>query len=172
MWDIFNAIFNIGGMVTLVFGGSLIGVIVWITRKPKVFSSEPKAYWFYTFKNGKDYAQVNILTFMDIVNKGKESTTISASFETSLDQKYIFKTADEDEITLEPNKSANQILLHMPFSNKIPDRYSFHGILKLKPSNNRRLIFFGKKYLTFEIDIPEDQGKIYHSIFEVSGVSK
>lgn len=159
VWNVFNSIFTAGGIVTLLFGGSLLGLIIWITRKPKVhIINEPKSYWFYTFEEGTKHSKVNVLIEMEIINRGKENTLIEATLETN---SAINSTYRSNQIELCNSKTIKRLFLESPFIQLYPKDYSFNGTLKIKPSGNRRLLIFGKKYLKFELNVSENQGKIY-----------
>jgi hypothetical protein len=162
MWEVFNIIFTAGGIVTLLFGSSLLGVIIWITRKPKVYAlSQPNASWFYTFKDGKYHSEINIEVFIDLINKGKEKTNINAFFETENTDHCIFNLISDLKVELGSNCKISRLFLQLPFHKLLQEGYKLNGTLKIKPSNNRRLLIFGKKYLKFKLQVSEDQGKIY-----------
>jgi len=166
--SIFEGIFSVFGVITVVFGGSILGVIVWIYRKPKVYLlSKPTCGWFYIYKDGKEKKRIDIVLYLKLQNKGKENTKVSVSFETTT---AVFHSDDKIELQGFMSVLETKVVLYHPFQGGYPQPGEcLHGVLKLRPRGNRRLLIFGKKYVTTQLDIPEKQSEIYHSIHDRMG---
>lgn len=164
MWEVLNDILIAGGIVTLLFGGSLVGLIVWITRKPRVhLLSEISGGWCYLYKDGKDISKTNILLSLALENKGREGTPITVSLETADNNRFY----SDDMIYLAGKTSTEtKINLNCDLQNKILNSGEhIQGIVKIEPKGNRRLLIFGKRYITNKVDIFENQALIYQSTY-------
>ena len=149
-----NSITAIATSLTVLVGLGA-SAMIWMFTKPKVelLNSSPVG-WFYSYKDGKDIDGICIAVNVELVNNGSENTTLTGSF-TDSDSKIFLLN---NPIKIEGHGERARAILHfeLPYNNKFTERKTIHGTLELEPWGNRRL-FFGKKYLTRELNITEKQ---------------
>ena len=139
--------------VLAVLGGALM---MHLLTKPRVaILSVSPIGWFYIFEGGNKRVGTKVSVNLRLENSGSEKTFIKGKFLTQ-DGK-IFTLSGY--LPLEGHGTIFDTILcfDLPKEKGFPlNGEVLHGFLKLEPWGNRRL-WFGKKYLTAKIDIPENQ---------------
>jgi len=164
-WQVVGAIASILTVLAVLAGG---GVMLWLLNKPKIhlLSPQPTGEWYYIYKEGEKLIGAEIIISMRLENNGKEATTISGTFEINIRGKqHTFCSNEKIRLEGEGTIIETNMWLRATFQGDyLQEGDCLHGLLKLEPWGNRRLIF-GKKYLTVKLNIPENQSKRYARIF-------
>ncbi len=144
-------------------------MVMSVLNKPKVFltSPEPKAEWYYLYRKDNDKEvidRVEIFVTLNLKNNGQEGTNVEGVFETKrFGVDIMFRSTNMIRLLGEGVRIEEACMhLHSFPQNVILQKgETLHGTLKLKPWGNRKLLIFGKKYITSELTVTENQAKRY-----------
>lgn len=144
------------------FGAIMIPCIL---SRPRVFFSppKPKGGWYFITEGGETLKGVKIIISLSLENRGQNGTTIKGIFETEVDKEpTLFYSTDTIKIDGQGSEVQEKAIKLIHYKSlPIREGYIFHGKLKLKPWGNRMLLFFGKKYISIDLDIPYNPEKMY-----------
>jgi hypothetical protein len=144
-----------------VFVGLGVPVMIWLLTKPKVhlLNVQPIG-WFFYYKGGKDIDGVRFTVQLKLINTGSEKTIINGIF--IKDNLREFQLDEPFELDGHGKAIDTTASFSHPYTPDVNVRGGdkIHGILKLQPWGNRRLMV-GRKSITAQITIPENQGAHY-----------
>lgn len=153
-WEAITAIATSLTVLAAITGGTLM---MYLLTKPRVtmLSASPIG-WFYRYEDG-NIVGTGITVKVKLKNRGSERTSIEGLF---IDQQgRVF--ASSEPLLLEGHGVVLDtiMLLYLRKELGLPEPgENLCGVLKLEAWGNRRLLFFGHKYLTVKLSVVENQG--------------